>query len=651
VSSPPAFPQTSHLASYTSWLSTHRNSTFETYDDLWRWSVEDLDGFWTSIWEYFGASADSPPDAALAQPTMPGTQWFPGTSLNYADRVLGRHPDDGVALMIGSERTTPSAVTWRDLRADVAAVAAGLSRLGVNRGDRVAAVLPNVYETVVAFLASASLGAVWACCSPDLGAQAIIDRFEQLAPKVLLCADGYEYAGRTFDRSDLLEEVSSALHSIQTTIVVPILGTAAPAERSAPAVTWAELSAPADVLSCMPVAFDHPLWVLFSSGTTGKPKAIVHSHGGILLEHLKAHHLHLDLHEGDRFLWYTSSGWMMWNFLISGLLTGATVVLYDGSPTHPTPDRLWSFADEADVTFFGTSAAFLAASQRAEIDPRRGGRFAKLRALASTGSVLTPRVFAWAQAAVGGEVTVMSLSGGTDVCTAFIGGVPGRRSLAGELVARWLGCAAHAFDRDGRPLTGRVGELVITRPMPSMPERFWADPDMARYRDAYFDVFPDVWRHGDWVEISTDGTAVIHGRSDATINRAGIRIGTAEIYRCLEPFPEIEHSLVVDLPRPGTEGWMILFLSVADGHVVTAEVSERIMESIRANASPRHVPDEIRVAPDIPRTNNGKVLEVPTKRILMGASPDDVVQQATLLNPNSLGYFAQLAAKWKSAEV
>ena len=644
---PPEFRKNAAITRYTGWLEREKDLSFEDYTALWEWSVTDIEGFWASLWEFFDVQSSKPYEAVLRRREMPGAEWFPGTELNYAEHVF-RNADgrpDEPALIHTSELRPLGETSWRELEGKVAAAAAGLSEMGVGRGDRVVAYLPNVPEAVVAFLACASLGAVWSSASPDFGAGSVVDRFAQIEPKVLVACDGYRYGGKDFDRTDVVARLRQEIPTLQKTVLLPYLDE----EIQAPddAVLWdGMLSANGGAeLSFERVPFDHPLWVLYSSGTTGLPKAIVHSQGGILLEHLKKASLHMDLGPGDRFFWFTTTGWMMWNLLVGSLLAGATAVLYDGSPAHPDMNRLWKLAEETGMTHFGTSAGYLTGGMKAETEPGQNFDLSALKGVGSTGSPLPPEGFGWVYENVKEDLWLYSTSGGTDLCTAFVGGVPLLPVRAGELQARSLGAAVHAFDPDGRPVVGEVGEMVLTQPMPSMPVFLWNDPDGTRYGESYFDVYPGVWRHGDWILIKDHGGCVISGRSDSTINRGGVRMGTSEIYSAVETVEEIADSLVVDIPRSGGDSFMPLFVVLQEGVELDADLENKIKGSIRERTSPRHVPDEIFAVPDIPKTLNGKKLEVPVKKILSGTPPDEAASRDSLGNPESLDRFAELAEK------
>jgi acetoacetyl-CoA synthetase len=594
-----------------------------SYDELWRWSVEDLEGFWASIWDFFGVEGGY--DRVLASSEMPGAEWFPGAGVNYAEHLFRGKDDGEVAIVHGSELRDQAEWTWGELRRQTASMAARLRALGVEKGDRVVAYMPNIPEAVAAFLATASIGAIWSSCSPDFGARSVIDRFAQIEPKVLLTVDGYRYNGRDFDRRETVEGIAAEVGG-QVLTLGYLDGTGWPDD-------------PGGELTFERLPFDHPLWVLYSSGTTGLPKAIVQGQGGILLEHLKKLHLHVDAQAGDRLFWFTTTGWMMWNFLVSGLLTEAAIVLYDGSPGHPDMGVLWDLADRAQITTFGTSAAYIAACMKAEVEPAAGRDLSRLRAVGSTGSPLSPEGFRWVYDHVGEDTWLFSTSGGTDLCTAFVGGVPILPVYEGELQARALGASVESWDPEGRPLTGEVGELVITKPMPSMPLYLWNDPDGERYRESYFDMYPGIWRHGDWIEITERGTAIISGRSDSTINRGGVRMGTAEIYRAVLAIDEVTDALVVDV------GTMPLFVVLREGIELDDELVTRIRARVREDCSPRHVPDEVVAVKEVPRTLSGKVLELPVKKILMGTPPEQAASRDSLANPEALDFFVSWAER------
>jgi acetoacetyl-CoA synthetase len=630
-----AFAQRTRLRAYMRWLAERHGVDAATYDELWRWSVADIATFWSSIAEYFDVRFETPPQAVLASREMPGAQWFAGATLSYPELVFRGRDDAEVAIRHASELRPLSAMTRGELRALTARIQAGLRALGVGRGDRVAAYMPNIPETIAAFLAVAGLGAIWSSCSPDFGARSVVDRFAQIEPKVLLAVDGYRYGGRDHDRTAVVDEIHAQVGG--TLVRMGYLSDAGFEDGFlGDADSELELAA---------VPFDHPLWVLYSSGTTGLPKAIVHGHGGILLEQLKKLNLHLDARAEDRVFWFTTTGWMMWNFLAGVLLTPASIVLYDGSPGSPSLDRLWELAAEARITTFGTSAAFIASCMKAGVKPAAGRDLGALRSVGSTGSPLSPEGFRWIYGELGDDTWLFSTSGGTDVCTAFVGGVPTEPVYEGELQGRSLGCDVRAFDEQGRSVVDEVGELVVAQPLPSMPVAFWKDPDGSRLREAYFEMYPGIWRHGDWIEITSRGTAIIYGRSDSTINRGGVRMGTSEIYRAVHALDDVVDALVVDVPRAGAENWMALFVVLREGAALDDALRSAVARRIREDCSPRHVPDDVFAVAEVPRTLSGKILEVPVKRILSGTPLEQAASRDSLANPSALDWFVDLAAQ------
>ncbi|MGC1184412.1 MAG: acetoacetate--CoA ligase [Candidatus Dormiibacterota bacterium] len=643
---PGAF-RSSRMADYFRWLERERGVSGADYQDFWAWSTTQIGPFWESIWDYFQVIGERPDGPVLADRTMPGTRWFGGASLNYAENCLRAVAGSPTAVLSYSEVGRARQLSGDQLRLQVGSVAAHLRQLGVAKGDRVAAYLPNIPEALVACLATVSLGAIWSSCSPDFGERAVLDRFQQIEPKVLLVVDGYRYGGRDFDRREQTERVRSQLPSLAGVICVPYLfpeGGPLPGARD-----WSEVVGNPREPDFVPVAFEHPLWILYSSGTTGLPKSLVHSHGGIVLEQLKVLGLHADIGQGDRSFWFTTTGWMMWNYLISALLLGACPVLFDGSPASPDLSRLWSLAAEAEVSHFGTSAAHLTSCIKADLHPGREFQLESLRFLGSTGSPLSPAAFDWVYRAVKKDLWVVSLSGGTDLCTAFVLGNPGLPVRAGVIQCRGLGAKVEAFDEAGQPVIDQVGELVIREPMPSMPVYFWADPDGRRYRDSYFDFYPGIWRHGDWIRVRADGGMVIYGRSDSTINRHGVRMGTSEIYQVVEELAAIQDSLVVDVAQPGGDSRLVLFVTLAPGLSLSEQLRGEISAAIRSQLSPRHIPDLVEQVERIPRTLSGKKLELPIKKILEGASPEQALDLDSVSDPGSLTPFLELATVFASA--
>ncbi len=629
-----------------------------SYEQLWRWSTERLPDFWRDVWDFFDVASDADPGPALADDAMPGARWFPGARMNYVDQVF-RHAEaqDAAgrpAILDLAEGRPAREVAWGELRRSTAALAHTLREHGVGPGDRVVGYLPNITETVVAFLATAAVGATWAACGQDYSAPAAVDRLGQLEPAVLVTADGYRYGGKPRDQRPAVDELRAGLPSLRLTVLVArAAGDAGDAVRGAEDAAVASLAeGPGTVLGWSAatdgehpldparVDFDHPLWVVFSSGTTGLPKGIVHGHGGVVLEHLKAGVLHTGLGPGDVFFWFTSPSWMMWNFQVAGLLAGSTIVTYDGSPSAPGPGALWALAAEGGVTVLGTSPGYVLACIKAGVHPAAEHDLSSLRMVGVTGATLPASSARWIRDEVGARVQINSISGGTDVVTAFVGAAPTVPVWAGELSCRMLGVALDAYDAAGRPVRDQVGELVVTRPMPSMPVRFWNDPDGARYRDAYFDTYPGVWRHGDWVTVTGRGSVEIHGRSDSTLNRNGIRMGSADIYQAVEQLPEVAEAMVLGVEEPGGGYWMPLFVVLREGAELDEALVGRIKAAVREQASPRHVPDEVIAAPGVPHTRTGKKLEVPVKRLLLGADPATTVDPTAVDAPELIDWYA-----------
>ncbi len=634
------------IGRFLTWLTNHRDVTFTHYAELHHWSVTDLDGFWSAIWDYFGVRGHAPHESVLASPVMPGTQWFPGATLNYAEHAVGLLDNpaadaDTVAIIAHSQTRDHIEMTWGQLRDQIARAREGLQRLGVRRGDRVAAYLPNIPETVIAFLATASLGATWAACAPEFGARSVIDRFAQIEPTVLLTIAGYGYGAKQIDRRADVQQIREGLPTVTHVVHVPY------GPHSVPDTTsWDQLLAEPGELTFDPAPFAHPLCVLFSSGTTGKPKAIIHCHGGILLEHLKNHALSWDLRPGDRMLWFSTTAWMMWSSLVSGLLIRATIVLIDGNPLYPDLTWQWRLAEETKATLMGVSPGFLMACRKENVSPAKEFDLSAIRQIGAAGSPLPAEGYHWVADQFGPDVLLNVGSGGTDVCTGIVQGSPLQPVWAGEISGPCLGVAAKAFDDQGAEVpAGELGELVITAPMPSMPVGFWGDDDGSRYRSTYFDEYPGIWRHGDWIRFADTGSCVIAGRSDATLNRGGVRLGTAEFYRVVEELPQVADSLVVHLEDPaGGNGELLLYVQLTNGAQLDDTLRRTIVTALRTALSPRHIPDTISAVAAIPRNRTGKKLELPVKKILLGAHPDDVASREVLTDPTSLDPYVQHAA-------
>ena len=641
----PERAQNSGMAQFARWVGDRHGVEFADYAELHAWSVRDLPGFWSSLAEFAGMRFHSEPTAVLGSRAMPGAEWFPGATLNYAEHALGPgegRADTDTALIFVREDGVERTVSYGELRDQVARARAGLVALGVGQGDRVVALAPNCVETLVAFLAAASLGAIWSSCSPDFGSRAVHDRFAQIEPAVFIAVDGYVYGGKSYDVRETVAALRGQLPTLRATVLIGYVDPEATLDGTLP---WAEFTAASAPLEYRPVPFDHPLWVLYSSGTTGLPKGIVHGHGGIVVEHIKALRLHFDVGPGDRFFWFTTTGWMMWNLIISGLLVGGTVVLYDGSPGHPDLGGLWAMAERHRVNVFGVSAGFVQACVKKGLRPRDSHDLSSIRAIGSTGSPLSVEGFRWIADAVDERIQIVSCSGGTDLCAAFVGGAPTVPVWLGEISCPALGAAVTAFDEAGKELHDEVGELVVTEPMPSMPVSFWNDPDGSRLRAAYFEDYPGVWRHGDWIKITPRGSSIIYGRSDSTLNRGGVRMGTADFYAVVEGFDEVLDSLVIDTSSLGKEdGELLCFLVLADG-VSLEDVQPALRSGLRAELSPRHVPDRFVLISEVPRTLNGKKCEVPVKKILAGVAVDKAVSRGALANPAALDPFVALAAR------
>jgi len=635
-----------NITAYVRWLSETRNLSFADYAELQQWSVDSLDDFWASIWEYFDIKSSAPYSSVLGRREMPGAEWFPGARLNYAEHIFRSATPGAPALLYASENSELGCVSWSDLERRVRSVACWLRNNGVVEGDRVAAYLTNSPEAVVAMLATTSIGAIWTAVSPDFGTPSVLDRFAQLEPKVLFYVDSYQYGGRKYQRLDDVRRIVAELPSVERLVHVPGVGAPSGEHLLNGAARWEDaLATDAAGFTYAQVPFGHPLWILFSSGTTGIPKAIVHSHGGILIEQLKLISLHFNLKEGERLFFYTTLGWMMWNFLVSSMLLRIIPVLYDGNPNHPDGERLWQIVEAARANLFGASPTFVQMQQAAGIVPKDKFDLSALQSVMLAGSPVSSECMAWFYDNVKEDVWLMPGSGGTDICSGFVGGVPGPNVYAGEIQGVHLGVDAHAFNEQGESVIDEVGELVITQPMPSMPLYFWNDPGNERYRETYFDTYPGVWRHGDFFMINARGGCFVLGRSDATLNRYGIRIGTAEIYRAMEAVEEVDDSLIVNLDLPGGKFFMPMFVKLADGLTLTEAIEQKIRRTLRERYTPRHVPEKIYQVDDIPYTLTGKKMEVPVRRILMDTPLEKAANPSVMRNPDALDYFVRFAAE------
>jgi acetoacetyl-CoA synthetase len=642
------FMEQSNIVQYMNWIRDKKGLDFQNYDALWKWSVTKIEDFWESLWEFFEIKASKPYTRVLSERKMPGAKWFIDTELNYAEHVFRNMYSDHPALIFKSESRPQTEITWEELYNKVSSVAATLRTMGIKRGDRIVAYMPNIPETIIAFLASASIGVTWSSCSPDFGTRSVIDRFKQIEPKVLFAVDGYMYGGKEFDCRTAISELQRSLDNLKSTVLIPYLnGDTKPGDLK-DVKMWDELLHEKSDLVFEQVPFSHPLWILYSSGTTGLPKAIVHSQGGILIELLKCLGMHVDLKPGDRFFWFTTTGWMMWNFLQGGMLLGATPILYDGNPGYPDMNVLWELAETTSMTVFGTGAPFLTACMKAGLEPGSTYDLSSLKSIGSTGAPLPPEGFQWVYEKVKSDLLLFSTSGGTDVCTAFLGGCPLLPVHAGELPCRCLGARVEAFDEGGTSVVNEVGELVLTGPMPSMPLFFWNDPENQRYIESYFDMYPGIWRHGDWIRITKRGSAVITGRSDSTLKRMGVRMGSSDFYSAIEDLPEVLDSLIVGFDVPGGGYYMPLFVVLDEGAELDDTLKKKINTKIRSSLSPRHLPDDIFSVSDIPKTLNNKKLEVPVKKILMGVPVEQAVNFDSMSNPKSIEYFVDIAKKLKS---
>ncbi len=637
-----------NMTQYMQWLASEKGLSFQDYNSLWQWSVTEIEEFWQSLWEFFDIQASKPFSGVLTERKMPGAEWFKGAELNYAEHVFRNRSADRPALVFKSEIQPLTELSWDELHQKVSSIAAALRSMGVRRGDRVVAYMPNIPQTVVAFLACASIGATWSSCSPDFGTRSVVDRFKQIEPKVLFAVDGYQYGGKSFDLRPAVGELQQSLASLEKTVLVPYLKPDAEPDGLDKVLMWDDVLREDGKLLFEQVPFDHPLWVVYSSGTTGLPKGLVHGHGGILLELMKFSRLHMDIQPGDRFFWFSTTGWVMWNILQGSLLQGATPILYDGSPGYPDLNVLWDLAAQSKMTFFGTSAAYLTGCMQAGLEPGQKFDLSNLKAIGSTGSPLPVDGFKWVYERVNSDILLGSTSGGTDPCTGFLGSCPLLPVRAGELQCRCLGVNARAYNENGRSLTDEVGELVITEPMPSMPLYLWNDPDNRRYHESYFEMYPGVWRHGDWVRFSARGSGVVLGRSDSTINRLGVRMGSSEIYAVVEDLPEVADSLVIGVETPAGKYFMPLFIVTQKGVDLDEALKEKINTKIRSALSPRHVPDNIFAIPEVPRTLNAKKLEVPVKKILAGIPVEKAVNVDSMSNPKAIDFFVKLASELHS---
>ncbi|MTI88587.1 MAG: acetoacetate--CoA ligase [Balneolaceae bacterium] len=635
------FIEQSNLKQYQQWLLKKKGLSFERYDELWEWSVNHVPDFWESLWEYFDVQHSKPYQSVLSSMDMPGPDWFKGAELNYAEHIFRAQTEEHPALVFASEKDHPTTVSWHELHTKVAKLRTYLKQQGIGKGDRVAAYLPNIPEAIMAFLAVNSLGAIWSCCSPDFGVSTVIDRFSQIEPSLLIAANGYQYGSKKLNRIQEARTISEEISSIEEVIMIPYMEDM-PLPRRSNFTPWQNiLKTDEEPLEFEQLPFSHPIWVLYSSGTTGKPKAITHSHGGVLLEHLKYLHLQNDVKKGEYFFWFTTTGWMMWNFLQASMLAGGVPVLYDGSPGYPDLNTLWKLSEEIPIHHFGTSAPYLVACMKEELKPGTDFDLSKLRSIGSTGAPLPPEAFDWVYETVSDKVWLCSMSGGTDVCTAFVGGTPYEPVHRGTIQCRALGCDLRALNEDGEEVFGQLGEMVISKPMPSMPVFFWGDDDHRRYKASYFEKFRGKWCHGDWIKVFNNGSLIIQGRSDATLNRKGVRIGTAEIYAVLDKIPGIKDSLIVNLEQADGDDVMPLFVMLEEGYNLEG-LAPTIKSELKSQCSPRHVPDQIIAVPDIPYTLSGKKMEVPIKKVLMGMDAAKSMNKDAARNPEAIDYFISL---------
>lgn len=634
----------SNLTNYINWLKKNKITEVTGYCNLWQWSVDNTEEFWLSILNYFNVLSNSKPTQVLSSYDMPKVEWFKGTEVNYAEHIFRNKSEDHPAILFKNESSELINISWIELELKVASLKQFLAAKGVRQGDRVAAYLPNIPEATIAFLATTALGAIWSSTSPDFGISSVVDRFSQIEPKILITVDGYSYGGKQFDKTSEVDQIITQLPTIEQVILIPYLNKESNLKFSNTTIWEDTVENKQAKLTFKRVEFNQPIWVLYSSGTTGKPKAITHSVGGVLLEHLKYLTFHNDVKPGERCFWYTTTGWMMWNYIQASLLCGATIVLYDGSPAYPNMEAMWHLIEEAEINHFGTSAGFIAASMDAQVTPAKSHNLTSLRSIGSTGSPLSPESFDWIYKEVKEDLWLASISGGTDVCSAFVGGNPIWPVYSGEIQCRALGCKLEAYDEVGVPVFEQMGEMVISNPMPSMPIYFWGDLKFEKYNESYFEMYPGKWRHGDWTEITARNGIVIYGRSDSTLNRGGIRIGTSEIYRAVESLDFIKDSLVIYLDKD-KQDYMPLFVVLKDGEELSDDIIKTIKTTIRKAYTPRHVPDEVIQIQEVPYTISGKKMETPIKKILLGQSADKVISKDAMRNPEAIEFFVSLATK------